>query len=176
MALKVSAKESKKQSKEPTKLKPEDFFSTGSSTNNTTKKKRDRESKSRYSTDRSGEKKSSATDLKDVECYGCKKNGHYKSECPELSQTERKEMKARRDRKYAKKKAMVADDARSSEYALESSAFNSTSSDDESQALMANDTKSVADNSYDNGMNGPEETTQNLEIAQSTRLKSMISS
>ncbi|XP_057770967.1 uncharacterized protein LOC130990756 [Salvia miltiorrhiza] len=164
-ALKVSAKESKKQSNEPTKLKPE-----------TSSEKR--ESKCRYSADRSGQRKASTTDLKDVECYGCKKKGNYKSESPELSQAERKEMKARRDRNYAKKKVRVAKDAGSSEYASELSAFNSTSSVDENQALMAKDTESVADNtgnSYDNRMNGPEETTQNLKVArENSRLEEKL--
>ncbi|XP_057779691.1 uncharacterized protein LOC130998277 [Salvia miltiorrhiza] len=176
-ALKASVKENKKQSRELTELKPEDFFSQYASLTERFNKMeskfrkyrkfhkkhfkgKEREHKSKHSIDMSGEKKSSAIDLKDVECFGCKKKGHYRFECPKLSHEERKELRAKRDRKYGKKKAMVAEDAGSSEYASGSSAFNSTSSADESQALMAKDAESMADNScnnYDNGMNGPEE-------------------
>ncbi|XP_057775071.1 uncharacterized protein LOC130994051 [Salvia miltiorrhiza] len=120
---------------------------------------REKKYKLRYSNNKTEENKSSTPDLKDVECFGCGKMGHYRTDCPELSHLERKALRAKRDHKYEKKKVMVAVDAEDASSSTESSANNSTSLDDESQALMARDAESVADNScnsYVNGMNGPE--------------------
>lgn len=33
------------------------------------------------------DKMPSNTDMKDIECFGCGKKGHYKTDCPELSHT-----------------------------------------------------------------------------------------
>ncbi|XP_057788401.1 uncharacterized protein LOC131005421 [Salvia miltiorrhiza] len=175
-ALKASSKDTKKQSKESSKLKPEEFFSqyallTERFNKMETKfrkykkfhkrnyKGKEKEFKPRYSNNKSEEKKSPTPELKDAECFGYGKKEHCRTDCPELSHSERIELHAKRDRKYGKKKAMVAGETEDSRSSTESTSNNSTNSDDESQAVMAKDAESVADNScnsYDNRMNGPE--------------------
>ncbi|XP_057803501.1 uncharacterized protein LOC131018811 [Salvia miltiorrhiza] len=190
-ALKAASRDSKKQSKESTDTKTEDFFSQYALMTEWFNKMESRfrkykkfhkknfkgkenEYKPRYSNDKSKEKKSSTPDLKAVECFGCGKEGHYKTDCPEISYLERKALRAKRDEKYEKKKVMVAEDVKDFNSSTESSSSNSTSSDDESQALMAKDAESVPDNnfnSYDNGLDGPEIREKEISQAQAEKKK-----
>ncbi|XP_057774959.1 TSA1-like protein [Salvia miltiorrhiza] len=175
-ALKATSKDSKKQSEESTDTKNEDFFNQYSLMTERFNKMESRfrkykkfhknnfkgmenEYKPRYSNNKFEEKKPSTPDLKDAECFSCGKKGHYKTDCPEISYSEHKALRAKRDRRNEKNKTMVAEDAEDSNYSTESSSSNSTSSDDESQTLMAKDTESVVDNnfnSYDSGLDRPE--------------------
>ncbi|KAL8556008.1 hypothetical protein ACS0TY_003717 [Phlomoides rotata] len=72
-------------------------------------------------------------------CYNCQKSGHFIHECPELNFKEREERRVRRDKKFAKQKAMLADMDSADLPSLLSSDFSS----DGDLCLMANEEDEV---------------------------------